>query len=277
MLVLIIGAGGFIGSHIVSVLSNKNVPYICTKIRSCSYDKLCNLINKFKPTHVIYSAGCSAIKDVECYETKQESMTFVNTTGVLMCAHICWEYSLHFTVIMSGDIYEGGPHKDSDIPNFAGNAYARNRILTEQLLRVYKNACILRIRKPVSNDLHYKSSISKILSRDSVTYQRNSITVLDDMIPFIYYVISHNITGVINLVNESTVSDVFIASIFKCFVSNNHSFNKIKPNKSNTYAKCNNCELIVSDIVKKYIHVPTAIDSIRNIIKSMKRVVDIYC
>ena len=57
------------------------------------------------------------------------------------------------------------PFTKDDTPNFAGSFYSRTKAHTEDILRTtYPHVLTLRIRMPISDDLHPRSFVTKITS-----------------------------------------------------------------------------------------------------------------
>ena len=57
--------------------------------------------------------------------------------------------------------------------------------MVEQLIEAgeYDNVLTLRMRMPISDDLHHRSLVTKITKYEKVVNIPNSMTVLTDMIP----------------------------------------------------------------------------------------------
>ena len=60
--------------------------------------------------------------------------------------------------------------KETDPANFSGSFYSHTKTLTEALLQPYlrSNILVLRLRMPVSDDLHPRSFVTKITQYDRV-------------------------------------------------------------------------------------------------------------
>ena len=50
--------------------------------------------------------------------------------------------------------------------------------MVEQMLAIYKNTLVLRVRMPISDDLSPRNFITKIMKYDNVVNIPNSMTVL---------------------------------------------------------------------------------------------------
>ena len=82
---------------------------------------------------------------------------------------------------------------EEDEPNFKGSFYSYTKTLAEkvnhlyfhnqQLLRVYSNVLVLRVRMPISDDLSPRNFITKICKYEKVVNIPNSMSVLYDLLP----------------------------------------------------------------------------------------------
>lgn len=283
-MILIYGGTGFIGKYIVSELNKHNLLYKLSSKRTYKYDDILDDINQYKPTHIISAAGFSTPTNIDYYEYNVENLILTNTTGNLILADLSKLYNIHLTLFMSGSIYTytnddyyNNIYYEEDIPNFYGNTYSANRIATEYLLMYYPNICILRIRMPISDDMDMKSLITKIINYRTVINIPNSMSVLSDVIPFIYTVINQNLVGIFNLVNNGIITHPEILDLYKLYVNPNYKYIIISEEEQNEklYALRSNCHISNSK-VSQYIKIPHIKESITNIFNEMKRVVDKY-
>lgn len=283
-MILIYGGTGFIGKYIVSELNKHNLLYKLSSKRTYKYDDILDDINQYKPTHIISAAGFSTPTNIDYYEYNVENLILTNTTGNLILADLSKLYNIHLTLFMSGSIYTytnddyyNNIYYEEDIPNFYGNTYSANRIATEYLLMYYPNICILRIRMPISDDMDMKSLITKIINYRTVINIPNSMSVLSDVIPFIYTAINQNLVGIFNLVNNGIITHPEILDLYKLYVNPNYKYIIISEEEQNEklYALRSNCHISNSK-VSQYIKIPHIKESITNIFNEMKRVVDKY-
>jgi dTDP-4-dehydrorhamnose reductase len=282
-LFLVYGASGFVGSHFVKTLDKLGVYYVSSKTRTWDARGVGMDIAKFRPTHVVNASGYATPTNVDHYETHQQDLILTNTIGVLTVAHECWRAGVHYTVFMSGCIYEGGPWKDTDEPNFVQSAYSQNRVLTEKLLAPY-NTCIIRLRMPVASSMHPKSLISKLLRYRRLSAQGNSITILDDMLPVVYYLCRDKHVGAVNLVNKGTVTNMYIVGLWSKYIKQRPIAVAKDDSQLECVAKRSNCEILQSTCVKEVAdkhNIPQAnkpvCDSLFAIVKDFKKIVDTYC
>ena len=280
-MILIFGGSGFIGSYIVKELNKNNKQYTLSKTRIQNYEDVKSDIEKYKPTHIISAAGLKTPTTVDYYETHKSDLLLVNTVGNIILANLSQQYNIHLTLIMSGCIYkypDCNYHKsynEDDEPNFIDSYYSNNRACTENLLNIYNNICILRLRMPISYSLHPKSLITKLINYRNIVNIPNSMTVLEDMIPFINIVIEKKLIGKFNLVNSGVMTHPSILYLYKKYVNISYNYKIIEENEQNILAKRSNCSL-KSDKVGKYMEVKNIGDSIFTIMKSYKKILDQY-
>jgi nucleoside-diphosphate-sugar epimerase len=283
-MILIYGGTGFIGKYIILELNKHNLLYKLSSKRIYKYDDVMDDINTYKPTHIISAAGYSTPSNIDYYESNIENLIITNTTGNLILADITKRYNIHLTLIMSGciytytsDDYYNNIYYEDDIPNFYGSTYSANRIATEYFLMYYSNICILRLRMPISNDMSAKSLITKIINYRTVINIPNSMSVLDDVIPFVHIVINKNLVGIYNLVNNGIITHTEILDLYKLYVNPYYKYTIISEEEQNEklYALRSNCQ-ISNNKVSQYIKIPYVKESVANIFIEMKKVINKY-
>ena len=285
-MILIYGGNGFIGKYIVSELNKHNKFYVLSSNRIYKYNDILSDINKYNPTHIISAAGYSTPTNIDFYENNAENLILTNTTGNLILADISHRYNIHLTLIMSGCIYsyvDNAYYEDYNIfyenylPNFYGSIYSSNRIGTEYFLDFYTNICILRLRMPISNDIHSKSLITKIINYRTVINIPNSMSVLEDVIKAIPIIIDKNIVGKFNLVNTGIITHPEILDLYKYYINPYYKYTIISEEEQNTKLTVPRSNCHISNFkISQYIKIPHIKASITDIFIEMKKTIDRY-
>ena len=69
-------------------------------------------------------------------------------------------------------------------------------------MHLLEDSCLnLRIRMPIIDKLEPRNFITKIITYEYVCSIPNSMTVLDDLLPYAIEMSKNNITGTVNLTN----------------------------------------------------------------------------
>src|SRR6195952_3035656 len=91
-------------------------------------------------------------------------------------------------------------------------------------MKFYTNCLILRLRMPVSNDLHSRNFVTKISKYERVVDIPNSNTILTDLLPASLLLADHNETGIYNFTNPGAISHNEVLSLFKQYVRPNFTW-----------------------------------------------------
>lgn len=121
-------------------------------------------------------------------------------------------YNDDHTVVLSE------PFKETDPANFGGSFYSYGKSRVEDLLKFYDNVLVLRFRMPVSNDLHPRSFVTKIINYDFVVNVLNSHTILPYMLPMALVMMEHAETGVYNFTNPVAISHNEVLTLYRDIV-----------------------------------------------------------
>lgn len=87
--------------------------------------------------------------------------------------------------------------------------------MVEQLVQHYPNCLVLRLRMPVSDDLHPRSFITKISKYNKIVDIPNSHSMLHDMLPIALALAENNKTGVFNFTNPGAISHNECMQVYK--------------------------------------------------------------
>src|SRR5436190_19725931 len=115
---LIYGGKGWIGSKLITIVSNLGHEIILGKARLQDYPALKVEISTITPDFVLNAAGITGNPTVDSCEDHKQETIFINTVGVVNLAHACFENNCHLTNYATGCIYNNGKFSENDEPNF---------------------------------------------------------------------------------------------------------------------------------------------------------------
>lgn len=182
-------------------------------------EEVVRILDEIKPTHVLNCAGCTGRPNVDWCEDNKEATIRSNVIGTLNLADACFLKGIHITVFATGCIYAyddehpigGKGFTEEDPANFGGSFYSYTKSRVEeasaasysycsgvrtnflQIMKNYSNTLILRLRMPVSDDLHPRNFVTKITKYDHVVDIPN-VRVLYIYIYIYIYSIANNVS-----------------------------------------------------------------------------------
>ncbi|KXT14990.1 hypothetical protein AC579_7743 [Pseudocercospora musae] len=209
---LVWGAAGWIGGQIIDLLKEQGKTVLGTTVRMEEQEQVREVLDKIKPTHVINCAGKTGRPNVDWCEDHKIETTQANVLGALVLTNECYTRAIHLTHLATGCIYTSKytpdntrildqPFKETHPPNFTGSFYSATKAAIEPILHTFPNTLILRLRMPVSADLHPRSFVTKISLYPKIVNIPNSHSLLPDLLPIAIAMSEHGETGVYNFTN----------------------------------------------------------------------------
>lgn len=284
MHILFFGATGWIGSTLKSLLESAGHTVIPATARLDRYGEVVAELDRYPNlTHVVLAAGLTGRPNVDWCEDHKREVLATNVIGPGILADLTHRRGLHLTYLGTGCIYEydvnhpiGGPgFTELDKPNFAGSFYSYSKIMTENILKEFPTTLILRIRMPLSDDLHPRNFITKITRYAKVVNIPNSMTVLHDLVPLIPDMMQRGRTGIYNFCNPGAISHNQILDLYRTYIDPNfHSenFSLEEQAKILKAGRSNNC-LDVSKLVAEYPQIPPISEAIVALFQRMQRLI----
>ncbi|KAL6876507.1 NAD(P)-binding protein [Trichoderma novae-zelandiae] len=220
---LIWGGNGWIAGQLERLLEEQGKDVHTTTIRMENREAVLSELLLIKPTHVLNAAGCTGRPNVDWCEDNKSQTVRSNVIGTLNLADACFQAKIHCTIFATGCVYQydkthpigGRGYTEEDLPNFVGSFYSLTKSHVEPVLSSYPNCLILRLRMPVSDDLHPRNFVAKLLSYERVVDIPNSNTVLHDLLPASVILAQHGETGVYNFTNPGAISHNEVLTLFK--------------------------------------------------------------
>ncbi|CAD6446163.1 d6c3d050-1a30-4b3a-8648-1babd48eff29 [Sclerotinia trifoliorum] len=258
---LIWGGEGWVAGHLKTLLESQGKIVYTTTVRMQNRESVIAEIDRIKPTHVLNCAGCTGRPNVDWCEDNKEETIRSNVIGTLNLTDVCYLKGVHITVFATGCIYTyndehpiGGPgFLETDPANFAGSFYSETKAHVEEVMKTYKNALILRLRMPVSDDLHPRNFVTKIAKYDRVVDIPNSNTILHDLLPASILMAEHKDTGIYNFTNPGAISHNEVLSLFKEYVRPEFTWKNFTLEEQSKVIKAgrSNCKLDTTKLIKK--------------------------
>ncbi|POS86402.1 UDP-4-keto-6-deoxy-glucose-3 [Erysiphe pulchra] len=258
---LIWGAQGWIAGQLKTLLESQGKEVYGTTVRMENRESVMNELDKYKPTHVLNVAGSTGRPNVDWCEDHKEETIRNNVIGTTNLTDCCFLKNIHVTVFATGCIYVyddahpiGGPgFLESDPANFAGSFYSETKAHVEEILKNYSNTLILRLRMPVSDDLHPRNFVTKITKYERVVDIPNSNTILHELLPASILLAEHNEVGVYNFTNPGAISHNEVLGLFKEYVRPDFTWQNFSLEEQSKVIKAgrSNCKLDANKLVSK--------------------------
>lgn len=149
------------------------------------------------------------------------------------------------------------PFTEEDRPNFEGSFYSYTKSRVEDVLKHFPQTCILRIRMPVSDDLHPRSFVTKITKYERVVNVPNSHSILHDLLPMVILLSEHSEVGVYNFTNPGAISHNGVLELYRDIVDPSYQWKNFTVEEQSKVVKADrsNCALDPTKLmakVKKY-------------------------
>jgi 3,5-epimerase/4-reductase len=293
MKVAVFGYKGWIGSMMCNLLQKDNISILKPNIRANNIKKVENFIKENKPTHVMSfigrthgSIGEKKYTTIDYLEQpgKLDENIRDNLFSPIVLAQLCKKYSIHFTYLGTGCIFKyDNKHpfadtktgfKESDTPNFTESGYSNVKGYTDQLMNLlFDNTLNLRIRMPITNKHEPRNFITKITTYEYICSIPNSMTVLDELLPYVLDMTRNKITGTYNLTNPGVISHNEILEMYKKYVDTNFTWKNFSvedQSKILAAGRSNNC-LDTKKLKTLYPKILSIKESVENILKNFNK------
>ena len=264
--VLVFGCNGWIGGKVVQLLTDMNIQVHKATCRADDEDAVRKEIEKYEEvTHVMSFIG----RTHGVYEgEKIQTIDYLEKPGMiienirdnlfapLLLSEICWHKHIHFTYLGTGCIFdydnehlignERTGFSETDKPNFFGSSYSIVKGYTDRLMHVLNNnsALNVRIRMPITDEIHERNFITKITQYKKVCSIPNSMTVLDELLPVMINIALTKQTGTLNLTNPGSISHNEILEMYKEIVDPSFTWENFTIEEQNQVLaskRSNNC------------------------------------
>lgn len=275
------GKTGWIGQQVVSLLKKEGHIAYPAESRLENRSAIEDEITLTCPDYIINCAGITGVPNIDWCETHTQETLRANIIGALNLADIAYLHGIAVTNFGTGCIYEyddshplgsGIGFTEEDEPNFAGSFYSKTKIMLDKLLSYYPNVLNLRVRMPVSSDLHPKNFVSKIIKYEKVINIPNSMSILDDLLPVAISMTLRGLKGNYNFTNPGTLSHNEVLDLYRQYIDPNFKYTNFSVEDQNKVllAKRSNNELDISKLLAEYPEIPHVKDSIHRVFQRMQ-------
>ena len=229
MNVLVYGSRGWIGQQFIEVVKRAGVAFVCGDARVDDMGAVEHEIASVSPTHVVSFIGRTHGKIGERQYTtidylEQEGRLTENVRDNLfspvVLAMVCGRRNIHYTYLGTGCIFKydeahpmdpkgdaGAGFWESAKPNFFGSSYSVVKGYTDQLMSLFADKVLnLRIRMPITGEENPRNFVTKIATYEKVCSVPNSMTVLDELLPYALDLMRRGVTGALNFTNPGVIS-----------------------------------------------------------------------
>lgn len=221
MRILIYGHRGWIGRKLVELCDTPllgqarvdDVAAVTAELAALRPDRVICCIGR---TH---GPGCSTI---DYLEDKLPENLRDNLFAPLSLALTCQARGLHLTYLGTGCIFEYAEgiarFDEAAEPNFFGSGYSVVKGVTDRLVHQLPNVLNVRIRMPITDEVHPRNFITKITTYAKICSVPNSMTVLDDLLPCLVDLSRRGVAGTVNLCNPGVLSHNEILEMYRDIV-----------------------------------------------------------
>ncbi len=279
------GKSGWIGQKLIELLRENNYTAYAAESRLENREELEKEITTLKPDYIFNAAGMTGRPNIDwCEDHKQETIR-ANILGALNLVDVAYLHNIPVTNFGTGciyyyddahPIYSGIGFTEEDEPNFAKSFYSATKIILEKTILNYPNVLNLRLRMPISSDLHSRSFVTKIVNYEKVVNIPNSMSILDDLLPVAIEMTLRGLHGVYNFTNPGVLTHNEVLALYKEFIDPDYTWKNFTLEEQTAILKAarSNTELDVSKLLAEFPNIPHVKDSIREVFAKMKKNLD---
>jgi dTDP-4-dehydrorhamnose reductase len=275
MKLYLLGHRGYVGGWIEQYFSARGYELETIEVDVTDLELVRVALEDVKDSVVINATGKTGKPNVDWCEDHRLETTAVNVTGAINVCQVASEQGNYVVQIGSGCIFSGDGETaftEEDEPNFFGSFYSQTKAVAESALKEIPNVCILRIRMPLQGSESPKNLLNKLLKYDKILSVPNSVTVMEDFMPFIVRVIEKRPVGPLNAVNPGAYEHRDLLEMYREIVDPSRSFEYIGLEEfaGMTKAERSNCVLSTKKTEEMGIEMPEVSESLPKMLQSYK-------
>ena len=275
MKLYLLGKNGYVGGWIQRWFTEQGheVETISVDVTDLSAVKVA--LSEVKDSVVINATGKTGKPNVDWCEDHRLETAVVNISGAINVCQTAAAQGNYVLQIGSGCVFSGGADEaftEEDEPNFFGSYYSQTKAVAEGALKEIPGVCVLRIRMPLQGSPSPKNLLDKLLKYDKIISLPNSVTVMEDFMPFLERVIERRPEGVLNAVNPGVYEHRDLLERYREVVDPERNFTYITPEEfaGMTKARRSDCVLSTALVVKMGIAMPKVQDSLNTLVEQYR-------
>ena len=227
MLWLVFGAKGWIGKQIVSLLEMYGEQVIKSTDHFLNFHEVKALIDQKAPDRIVCAVGRTygpGFTTIDYLEQKGKLIENLDS-NLLLPVWIAQSTTSPVLYFGTGCIYEYDtlhteqnrrPFNETDEPNFTGSSYSTVKRATDKIMEGFPHVLNARIRMPITLESNSRDFITKIMGYSKITSIRNSMTVLEDILPrLLALTYEGTAMGTYNAVNPLAMTHAEILALFE--------------------------------------------------------------
>jgi 3,5-epimerase/4-reductase len=283
---VLFGGNGWIGKQFQKILRKNDIEYVVPSIRMDDIKAVDSLLKDIDPERVIsfigrtHGQGCSTIDYLEKGRPQLVENIRDNLFGPVCLALLCADLQIHFTYLGTGCIFTYTDDKkiftEEDEPNFFGSGYSIVKGFTDRYMHILEDSVLnLRIRMPITEDLTSpRNFIYKITHYEKICSIANSMTVLPELLPIVFDMITNSKVGTYNLCNPGTISHNDILDMYIKYIDPEFTYQNFTQEEQALILKADrsNNEMDSTKLKTAYPQVLPIHQSIEEMFKSLKSI-----
>lgn len=243
-------------------------------------------LDRHAPSHVLCLIGRthgSGYNTIDYLEQPGKLVDNIrdNLYAPLVLALLCKARGIHLTYLGTGCIFNqqdpvSRAYKETDQPDFFGSSYSIVKGFTDRVMHLLDGVLNVRIRMPITAEIHPRNFITKITTYAKVCSIPNSMTVLPNLLPIMMDMMERRREGTVNLTNPGVISHNEILEMYRDIVDPSFTWQNFTLEEQDAIlaSKRSNNQLDTSLLEGEYKNVKNIRDAVRDCLVEMRAICD---
>jgi 3,5-epimerase/4-reductase len=286
MRVLVFGGNGWIGQQMTSLLLAGGHDVLLADARADNEAAVVDALERHAPSHVLCLIGRTHGPGYNTIDYLEQPGKLVdnirdNLYAPLVLALLCKARGIHLTYLGTGCIFNqedpvSRAYKETDKPDFFGSSYSIVKGFTDRVMHLLDGVLNVRIRMPITAEIHPRNFITKITTYANVCSIPNSMTVLPNLLPIMMDMMERRREGTVNLTNPGVISHNEILEMYRDIVDPSFTWQNFTLEEQDAIlaSKRSNNQLDTSLLEGEYKNVKNIRDAVRDCLLEMRATCD---